>query len=124
MNNIPIAMDTSARACTSNRGRGGWNNSHRRLTNVGGSYPQQKCPNPNDRCYKCGSNKHWARNCDQINLINFMDEEMTPISSEETSSQNSYMSPAEIKAAIDAMSPEEKGELANSMDTREDFPNA
>jgi hypothetical protein len=33
------------------------------------------------------------------------------------------MTPAEIKAAINAMSPDEKGELANSMDTREDFPN-
>jgi hypothetical protein len=34
------------------------------------------------------------------------------------------MTLADIKAAINSMSPDEKGELASSMDTREDFPNA
>jgi hypothetical protein len=55
-----------------------------------------------------------------------MDEEPSSytITIEETSSGNSYLSPTEIKAIINAMSPDEKGELANSMDTREDFPNA
>jgi hypothetical protein len=53
-----------------------------------------------------------------------MNEEATLPTNEEMSSQNSYMTPAEIKAAINAMAPKEKGELANSMDTREDFPNA
>jgi len=34
------------------------------------------------------------------------------------------MTLAEIKAAINAISPNKKGQLASSIDTREDFPTA
>jgi hypothetical protein len=34
------------------------------------------------------------------------------------------MTPAEVKAAIEALTPKQKGELANSMDTMEDFQTA
>jgi Zinc knuckle len=126
INNIPAPMDTSARVCAPNRGRG--NYPQGRLANARGSnFQTQWCPDPNNRCYKCGSNKHWARNCPQTqgNLINFMSKEPTyQEPTEGPSNGNSYMTPVEIKAAIEAMSSNEKGELAHSMDTREDFPTA
>jgi len=103
----------------------------------GFNFPPQQGLNPNTRCYKCRDNEHWARNCSQAqgNLINFMNEEPSyqepsyqepsyqePIKGPPTG--NSYITPAKIKAAIKAMSSNEKGELASFMDTREDFPTA
>ena len=41
-----------------------------------------------------------------------------------SSSDQTYMTPAEVKAAIEALTPKQKGELANSMDTMEDFQTA
>jgi hypothetical protein len=60
----------------------------------------------------------------QANLIDFANEEQMYEVPSVTLVDQTYMTPSKIKVAIEAMSLEQKGELASSMDTSKDFPTA
>jgi hypothetical protein len=126
MNNVPVPMDADRARVPPFRNRGGQNRGFgSRGANVAnaGSRFQLRRDNlsSNTPCFTCGSTDHWSKKCPynqnrQINLIDFNPDEQTKIGSEQSTVE-------ELKARIMAMSPEEKGQLANEMGTgaAEDF---
>jgi len=119
MNNIPVPMDVDRTHFNQNRGfNPGYQNTGGRVANAGPNMQNRRIPNPsaNAPCFKCGGMDHWANRCpmraNQSNLINLDSE-----------SEDTFMSPEEIKERINAMTPDEKAALANSMEIQEqDFP--
>jgi len=106
-----------------NRNRGGNSNFHGNFrgqaANAGPSGQIRRTPNPSASapCFKCGGTDHWANKCPskggQFNLIDL------DLDGSET---DTMMSIEDIKERINAMSPDEKGALANSMEaSKQDF---
>ena len=106
-----------------NRNRGGnpnFRSSFRgQAANAGPSGQIRRTPNPSASapCFKCGGTDHWANRCPtkggQFNLIDL---------DLEGSETDTMMSIDDIKERINAMSLDEKGALANSMEaTEQDF---
>jgi len=120
MNNVPVPMDIDRTRFNRSRGfnpgyqgTGGW------VANAGPNGQTRRTPNPsaNAPCFKCGGTDHWANKCpmctNQSNLIN-LDPDLP---------DKIQMSPEEIKERIDAMTPDKKAALANSMEIQDqDFP--
>jgi hypothetical protein len=83
--------------------------------------PRHTNPSMAVPCFKCSGTDHWARNCPesgaQSNLIDL---------EEEGSDLNPSYKPmdpvGDLKACINAMTAEEKGQLADEMGVGEDFP--
>jgi len=80
----------------------------------------RRTPNPSASapCFKCGATDHWANKClnrgGQFNLIDLdMDTSVDALE------DGTLMSIDDIKERINAMSPKEKGALANSMEASE-----
>jgi|SRR6266850_1337627 len=92
-----------------------YQNTRGRVANAGLNGQSCRTPNPsaNAPCFNCGATDHWANKCPnrrgQFNLIDF-----DPDTSEEP-----QMSIDEIKERINAMTLDEKGALANSMESQE-----
>ena len=119
MNNVPVPMDTADRARVPQfRNRGGnrpSGNFGTRAADAGQNFQRRRAnPSANAPCFTCGSTEHWSRTCPnkRINLIDF----------DESTEQNYVQDPIEdLKARIQAMTPEEKGRLADEMGVTEDF---
>jgi len=116
MNNVPVPMDIDRTRFNQNRPTNqGYQNTGGRVANAGPIGQNRRTPNPsvNAPCFKCGAMDHWANKCPnrrgQFNLINF-----NPNSPEEP-----QMSIDEIKERINAMTLDEKGALANSIENQE-----
>jgi len=114
MNNVPVPMDLDR--ARFNRNRGGNSGFRGRVANAGPSGQLRRTPNPSASapCFKCGGTDHWANKCPtkgaQFNLIDL---------DLEGSETETMMSIDDIKERINAMTPEEKGALANSMEASE-----
>ena len=84
-----------------------------------------RCVLGNDApCFKCGSTKHWARNCPlaQANLIDF-DETMAYDAPQENAN-NAQITAEQLRQTLYNLSPQQRAELANTMGQQEeDFPN-
>jgi len=114
MNNVPVPMDLDRTRFNRNRGA---NPSFRgRAANAGPGGQLRRMPNPSASapCFKCGGTDHWANRCPnrgaQSNLIDL---------DTEASKTETMMSIDDIKERINAMTPDEKGALANSMEASE-----
>jgi len=114
MNNVPVPMDLDRTRF--NRNRGGTTSFRGRAANAGTSGQTRRIPNPSASapCFKCGATDHWANKCPlkggQFNLIDLdMDGSET----------DTLMSIDDIKERINALSPDKKGALANSMEASE-----
>jgi len=114
MNNVPVPMDLDRTQFNRNRG---YQSSGGHVANAGPNGQTCCIPNPstNAPCFKCGAIDHWANKCPnrrgQFNLINL---DLNALEEEGT-----QMSINDIKERINAMSPDEKGALANSMEALE-----
>jgi len=115
MNNVPVPMDLDRTRF--NRNRGGGTTSFRGRAASTGSNSQVRClPNPSASapCFKCGGTDHWANKCPlkggQFNLIDL---------DLEGSETDTMMSVDDLKERINALSADEKGALANSMEASE-----
>jgi len=118
MNNVPVPMDLDRTRF--NRNRGGNSNFRGsfcgQAANAGPSGQIRRTPNPSTSapCFKCGGTDHWANKCPskggQFNLIDL---------DLEGSEAETMMSIDDIKERINAMTPDEKGALANSMEASE-----
>jgi len=114
MNNVPVLMDLDRTRF--NRNRGGTTSFHGRAANAGSSGQPRHIPNPSSSapCFKCGATDHWANKCllkgGQFNLIDL------DLDGSET---DTLMSVDDLKERINALSPDEKGVLANSMEASE-----
>jgi len=120
MNNIPVPMDVDRARFNRNRGfNPRYQGTRGRVANAGPNGQTRRTPNPSASapCFKCGGTEHWANRCpmqaNQSSLIDFNDN----------LSEDTQMTPEEIKERIEAMTPDEKAALANSMEIQEqDFP--
>src|SRR6266850_879610 len=114
MNNVPVPMDLDRTRF--NRNRGGTTSFRGRAANARSNGQVQRTPNPSASapCFKCGGTDHWANKCPlkagQFNLINL------DLKGSET---DTLMSVDDLKERINALSPDEKGALANSMEASE-----
>jgi len=118
MNNVLVPMDLDRTRF--NRNRGGNPSFRGRAANAGPSGQLRRAPNPSASapCFRCGGTDHWANKCPtkdaQFNLIDL---------DLEGSETDTMMSIDDIKERINAMTPNEKAALANSMEASEqDFP--
>jgi len=114
MNNVPVPMDLDR--AHFNRNRGGNPNFRGRVVNVGTGGQTRRTPNPsaNAPCFKCGGTDHWANKCpNQGGQFNLIDLDL------DAPEEDTQMSIEDIKERINAMSPNKKGALANSMEALE-----
>jgi len=116
MNNVPVPMDIDRTRFNQNRvPNQGYQNSGGRVANAGQNGQTRRTPNPsaNAPCFKCGATDHWANKCPnrrgQFNLIDF----------DPNTLDKPQMSIDKIKERINAMTPNERGALANSMEAQE-----
>ena len=114
MNNVPVPMDIDRTQFNRNRpSNQGYQNTGGRVANVGQN-GQTHCirnPSANAPCFKCGATNHWANKCpNQRGQFNLIDLDLDVLEEEP------LMSIDKIKERINAMTPEEKGALANSME--------
>ena len=99
-----------------NRNRGGNPSFRGRAANAGPSGQIRRTLNPSASapCFKCGGTDHWANKCPlkagQFNLIDL---------DQEGSETDTMMSIDDLKERINALSSDEKGALANSMEASE-----
>src|SRR6266850_4020703 len=117
MNNVPVPMDLDRTCFNRNRPPNqGYQNFGGCVANAGSNRQMPHTPNPSASapCFKCGATDHWANKClnrkGQFNLID-LDLDATE--------EESVMSIDDIKERINAMSPDEKGALASSMEASE-----
>jgi len=114
MNNVPVPMDLDR--ARFNRNRGGNSSFRGRAANAGSGGQLRRTPNPSTSapCFKCGGTDHWANKCpNKGGQFNLIDLDL------EGSETDTLMSIDDIKERINAMSPDEKGALANSMEASE-----
>jgi len=114
MNNVPVPMDLDR--ARFNRNRGGNPTFRGRAANAGPSGQTRCIPNPSASvpCFKCGATDHWANKCpNRGGQFNLIDLDL------DASEEDMQMSIEDIKERINAMSPDEKGALANSMEASE-----
>jgi len=114
MNNVPVPMDLDRTRF--NRNRGGNTTSHGRAATAGPNGQTRCIPNSSASapCFKCGATDHWANKCpNRGGQFNLIDLDL------DASEEDTQMSIKDIKERINAMSPEEKGALANSMEASE-----
>jgi len=114
MNNVPVPMDLDRTRF--NRNRGGNSSFRGRVVNAGPSGQLRRPPNPSASapCFKCGGTDHWANKCPNRNgQFNLIDLDL------DGSETDTMMSIDDIKERINAMTPDEKGALANSMEASE-----
>jgi len=113
MNNVPVPMDLDR--ARFNRNRGGNPNFRGRVTNAGPNGQVHRIPNPSASapCFKCGGTDHWANKCPNKAQFNLIDLDL------DASEEDTQMSIDDIKERINAMTPNEKGALANSMEASE-----
>jgi len=99
-----------------NRNRGGTTSFRGRAANAGSNGQVRHLLNPSASapCFKCGGTDHWANKCPlkagQFNLIDLDNE---------GSKTDTMMSIDDLKERINALSADEKGALANSMEASE-----
>jgi len=117
MNNVPVPMDLDR--ARFNQNRGGTTSFHGRAANAGSSGQVRRLPNPSASapCFKCGGTDHWANKCPlKAGQFNLIDLDL------EGSETDTMMSIDNLKERINALSPDEKGALANSMEaSKQDF---
>jgi len=117
MNNVPVPMDLDRTHFNRNRPPNqGYQNSGGRVANTGPNGQICCTPNPsaNAPCFKCGATDHWANKCpNRRGQFNLIDLDL------DASEEGTQMSINDIKERINAMSPNEKGALANSMEALE-----
>jgi len=114
MNNVPVPMDLDRTRF--NRNRGGTTSFRRRAANAGPNGQVRRIPNPSASapCFKCGGTDHWANKCPlKAGQFNLIDLDL------EGSETDTLMSVDNLKERINALSPNEKGALANSMEASE-----
>jgi len=114
MNNVPVPMDLDRTRF--NRNRGGTSSFRGRAANAGIAGQTRRIPNPSASapCFKCGGTDHWANKCPlKAGQFNLIDLDM------DGSETDTLMSIDDIKERINALSPDEKGVLANSMEASE-----
>jgi len=114
MNNVPVPMDLDRTHF--NRNRGGNPNFRGCVVNAGMGGQTCRTPNPSAStpCFKCEGTDHWANKClNRGGQFNLIDLDL------DTSEEDTQMSIEDIKERINAMSPDEKGALANSMEASE-----
>jgi len=114
MNNVPVPMDLDRTRF--NRNRGGNPSFRGQAANVGPNGQTRHILNPSASapCFKCGGTDHWANKCpNHSGQFNLIDLDL------DTSEEDTQMSIDDIKERINAMSPDEKGALANSMEALE-----
>jgi len=99
-----------------NRNREGNPSFRRRAANAGPNGQVRRTSNPSAStpCFKCGATNHWVNKCpNRGGQFNLIDLDL------DASEENTQMSIDDIKERINAMSPDEKGVLANSMEASE-----
>jgi len=114
MNNVPVPMDLDR--ARFNRNKGGNPGFRGRAANAGpnGQVRHVLNPSASTPCFKCGAMDHWANKCpNRTGQFNLIDLDL------DTSETDTMMSIDDIKEWINAMSPDEKGALANSMEASE-----
>jgi len=114
MNNVPIPMDLDR--TWFNRNRGGNQNPRGQVANAGPNGQIRHTPNPSASapCFKCGATDHWANKClNKGGQFNLIDLDL------DGSEEGTQMMINNIKERINAMTPDEKGVLANSMKASE-----
>ena len=126
-NNHPVPMDIGRTHYPWNRGRGGFapaqgQSADIQAVNVQTTRPH-RMPGNNTPCFKCGSTKHWARNCPmaQANLIDF--NRMMVYDGPQENMNNAQMTAEQLKQTLYNLSPQQCARLANTMGQQEeDFP--
>jgi len=114
MNNVPIPMDLDR--TWFNRNRGGNQNPRGQVANAGPNGQIRHTPNPSTSmpCFKCGATDHWANKCpNKGGQFNLIDLDLDGLE------EGTQMTIDDIKERINAMTPDEKGALANSMKASE-----
>jgi len=114
MNNVPVPMDLDRTRF--NRNRGGNQNFRGRVANAGPNGQTHCIPNPSASapCFKCRATNHWANKCpNRGGQFNLIDLDL------DAPEEETQMSIDDIKERINAMSPNEKGALANSIEASE-----
>ena len=114
MNNVPVPMDLDRTRF--NRNRGGNPSFCRQAANARPGGQVRHTPNPSASAprFKCGGTNHWANKClNRGGQFNLIDLDL------DTLEEDTQMSIDNIKERINAMSPDEKGALANSMEASE-----
>ena len=121
-------MDIGRARYPRNRGQGGFQPMQGRSVDIQAMNAQtnkpQRAPGNDAPCFKCGSIKHWARNCPmvQANLIDF--NEAMAYDAPQENANNTQMTTEQLKQTLYNLSPQQRAELVNTIGQQEeDFPN-